>query len=187
MNYKFLIISIISIVAHGTCLRVSGEDENKDSLLSLPSSGEARPAWWFDVWFRKGILILGTLEESGEDSQNKIEVQKIENGETSKFRLEPRKIRISSVLHVDIDENYSTSDMFLEGNLIDVFILYQYNEKANSWSPTAELKDGKSHVMLIDHVGAVCPGEFFVRWVLDESKRDQMHKIIEASQSPKTK
>lgn len=164
------------------------DDGGKENPLRWPpKEGEGRPDWWFDVWYKSGVLISGTLVKHDSSPKKTIEIQKMENGQLTKYRLEAAYFKIAKVIYVDEGENRLTSFMFNENNTIEIYLVYQYWKRTNTWNPSGSFKYGDKIVALIDGVGFVCPGDYVLQWALDASEEDLILDIVKSRDASEDK
>ena len=159
----------------------SHRDWLKPDWLKPIEVGDSRPPWWFDVWGGDGILFEGIITDDKDLNKSKhVEILKLEtNGETSRIKMMPISVKIGSIL--SISDSIKIEDLSLmSGEKIVVYCLVDSKYGSGIWNRGSPFKKGDSFVFFAEKIGAIMPGNYYVKWTMDNELVNNFSEIIKS-------
>lgn len=155
--------------------------QKADGRLGPPRRGEARPAWWHEVWYGNSVICLGCFVRKGSGKQDGvIEYRVTENGNVQTKRLVKKQFVISECLRVPGGVDVLTSGMFEKGAEVEVYVPETFNGKTKKWlGPRTD--EGQDMLVFFDSIGILKVGGFYLKGSVDLEQEKDLRETIRLS------
>ncbi len=156
--------------------------DNFDDFLREPIKGEQRPSWWYDAWFKNGLIISGVIHES--NIVDEIVEIKNSNGDIiKKYLVSECKLTIKKVLTLGSDSDAINSEQFVPDSIVVIYKISEFRMLSGRTHSLAKFNQGIESVVCLSTMGLLKAGNYYIKWVKDKEFEQIITRIVDRKQN----